>query len=199
MKRYFPAVCRSDLLQSLHVVHAGNLSHSVHDFLEVFQVGDFQDYVYAGLAVLALGFDVADVGVSVADHGGDLFQHAEAVVAQQRDFYRIGNGLAIFVSRPKDVDAAVGLVEKIGDVGTVDGVNGHALAARDIADDGLAANRVTTLGAIDEQVPGPARHDGVAGPAKHSAHHARKAVGGGLLFGVRHGLGVGGCEFRQHL
>ena len=62
-----------DLLQSLHVMHAGDLADAVHDFLEVFQVGDFQDYVYAGLAVLAAGFDVADVGVGVADHGGDLF------------------------------------------------------------------------------------------------------------------------------
>jgi hypothetical protein len=34
---------------------AGDLADSVHDFLEVFEVGDFEDYVYAGLAVLATG------------------------------------------------------------------------------------------------------------------------------------------------
>ncbi len=42
-------------------MHARDLPHSVHNFLEVFQVEDFQDYVHAGLAVLAAGFDVADV------------------------------------------------------------------------------------------------------------------------------------------
>ena len=62
-----------DFLQSLHVMHAGNLADTVDDFLQVFQVGDFQDYIYAGLAVLAAGFYVADVGVGVADQSGDLF------------------------------------------------------------------------------------------------------------------------------
>jgi hypothetical protein len=33
------------------------------------------------LAIVASCLYVADVGVSVADYGGDLFQHAEAVVA----------------------------------------------------------------------------------------------------------------------
>ena len=58
---------RLDLLQSLHVMHAGDLADTVHDFLEVFQIGDFEDHVYAGLAVLAASFYVADVGVGVAD------------------------------------------------------------------------------------------------------------------------------------
>src|SRR5437868_3148501 len=129
-----------DFLQSLHVMDPRNLANTVHDFLEVFQVGDFEDYVHAGLAVLAPRFYVADVGVGVADEGGDLFEHAEAVVAEQRDFYGIGNGQAVFVACPEHVDAAIGFVKKIGDVGTVDGVDGNAFAAGDIADDGLAAN-----------------------------------------------------------
>jgi hypothetical protein len=32
---------RLDLLQSLHVVDAGNLSHPVHNLLKMLQVGDF--------------------------------------------------------------------------------------------------------------------------------------------------------------
>jgi len=71
-----------DLLQPLHIVHARNLAHTVNDRLQVFEVGDFEDYVDAGLAVTGAGFDVADIGVLVADDGGDLFQHAETVVAK---------------------------------------------------------------------------------------------------------------------
>src|SRR6267378_28875 len=192
-----------DFLQSLHVVDAGNLPHSVHDFLEVFQVGDFQHHVYAGLAVLAASFYVADVGVGVADEGGDLFEHAEAVVAEKRDFDGIGNRLAVFLAGPEHVDAAVGFVEKISDVRTVDGVDGNAFAASDVSDDGLAANGVAALGTIDEQVAGPSDHDGVAVSAKDSAHNARnaarEAAGCCLLFSVGHRFSTGGREFRQHL
>src|SRR3981189_3454131 len=140
-------------------MHAGDLADTVHDFLEAFQVGDFQDYVYAGLAVLAASFYVADVGVGVADEGGDLFEHAEAVVAEKRDFDGIGNRLAVFLAGPEHVDAAVGFGENIGDVRTVDGVDGNAFTAGDVADDSLAANGVAALGTIDEQVAGPSDHD----------------------------------------
>src|SRR6202162_448869 len=184
-------------------MHAGNLADAVDDFLQVFQVGDFEDYVHAGLAILAAGFDVADVGVGIADKGGDLFEHAEAVVAEKRDFYGIGNRLAVFVARPEHVDAAVGFVEKIGDVGTVDGVDGNAFTAGDIADDGLAANGVATLGTINEKVAGPSDYDGVAVSAENSAHHtrnaARETAGRCLLFSVGHRFSASGCEFRQHL
>src|SRR6266478_7526107 len=184
-----------DFLQSLHVVNAWDLPNTVHDFLEVFEVGDFEDYVHAGLAVLAARFYVADVGVGVADEGGDLFEHAEAVVAEKRDFYGIGNRLAVFVAGPEHVDAAVGFVEKISDVGTVDGVDGYAFAAGDVSDYGFAANGVTTAGAIDEQVAGTADYDGVAVSAEDAAHHARKTAGEAvcrcLLFGFGYRLSAG--------
>src|SRR5208282_1801745 len=106
-------------------------------------------------------------------YSGDLFEHAPAVVAEQGDFDGIGNGLAVFVSGPEHVDAAVGFVEKIGDVGTVDGVDGNAFAAGDIADDGLAANGVATAGTIDEEVALSADYDGVGVAAEDAADHAR--------------------------
>ena len=133
------------------------------------EVGDFKDYVDAGLAILAAGLHVTDVGVGVADYGGDLFQHAEAVVAEQGEFYGIGNGLAVSSAGPEHVDAAVGFVEKVGDVGAVNGVDGNAFAAGDVADDGLAANGVATAGAIDEQIAASADDDGVGVSAKDAA------------------------------
>src|SRR6266853_1236250 len=184
-------------------MHAGDLADTVHDFLEVLEVGDFQDYIYAGLAVLATSFYVADVGVGVADEGGDLFEHAKAIIAEKRDFDGIGNRLTVFLAGPEHVDAAVGFVEKISDVRTVDGVDGNAFTASDVADDGLAANGVATLGTINEKVASPSDYDGVAVSAKDSAHDARNAAretpGCCLLFSVGHRFSAGGGEFRQHL
>ena len=194
-----------NFLQSLHVVDAGDLADAVHNFLEMLEVGDFQDHIHLGLSVLAVGLNVADVGAGVADDGDDLFQHAGAVVADQGEFDGIGNGLAFNVAGPFNVDAAVGFVEKIGDVGAVDGVDGHAFAAGNVADDGFAANRVATAGAIDEQVAVPADDDGVGVSAEDAADHARKTPMPEMPLDPRpvcapaNGLGAGGSEFREHL
>ena len=158
-------------------MHAGDLPHSINDLLQVFQVSDVEDDVNAGLGVLATGFHAADVGFGVADDGGDLFQHAPTVVAEQREFYRIGNGLAIFVSRPEHVDAAVGFIEKISDIWTVDRVDGNAFAAGNVADDGFSANGVATARAIDEQIALSADDDSVGVSASEdAADGAGKAV-----------------------
>src|SRR5260370_16978320 len=161
----------------------------------MFQVGDFKDDVDAGLSVFAAGPHVADVGVRVADDGGDLFEHAEAVVAGKGECDGIGKGVAVLVAGPLDVDAAVGFVEQIGDVGTVDGVDGHAFAAGHVADNGFAANGVATAGAIDEQIAVSADDDGVGVTAKDAPYNTRnaapypaKALPYGLLLPFRHAL-----------
>src|SRR6266481_5769110 len=82
-----------DLLQSLHIVYAGNLADAVNDVLQVLQVGDIEDDIDVRLAIAGAGFDVADVGFSIANHGRDLLQHAEAIVAEDGEFYRVGAGV----------------------------------------------------------------------------------------------------------
>jgi hypothetical protein len=62
-----------DLLQALDVMDAGDLANSVDDSLKVLQVGDFEDYVDVGLSVFGACRNVTDIGVSVADDGGNLF------------------------------------------------------------------------------------------------------------------------------
>jgi hypothetical protein len=62
-----------DLLQSLYIMNAGDLANSVDDSLQVLQVGDFEDYVDVGLSVFGACRNVTDIGVSVADDGGNLF------------------------------------------------------------------------------------------------------------------------------
>src|SRR5579862_1655346 len=180
-------------------MHSRNLPYSVHDLLEVFEVGNLEHHVDAGLPVLAAGFHASDVGLGVADDRGDLFEHSPAVVAEKRELHGIRNRVAIFVSSPEDVNATVGLVQEIRYVRTIDRVHRNSLAAGDIADDGLAADRVTTACAIHKQITGAADYDGVAVSAKNASYYARESGRSVLFLGVRHRLSAGGSEFRQHL
>ncbi len=71
--------------------------------------------------LLGLGFDVADVGVGVADDGGNLLQHAGTVVADDRQLDRIAR-LARWMRLPSlsplHVDAPFLLEHQIHNVGT---------------------------------------------------------------------------------
>jgi hypothetical protein len=68
-------------------------------------------------------------------------------------------------------------------------VDGDALAAGDVADDGVAADGVAALGAVDEEVVGAADLDGVVGVVLAAAL-GRGFLGGG---GGRAG-GIGRAE-----
>ena len=100
-------------------------------------------------------FDTADIGVVVGDNGGQLLEHAGAIVAEDGDLDRIALGAAgiLFAyARPLDRDAAVALVEQVLHVGTTARMDRDALAARHVADDFFAANRIATSRAIDQQI-----------------------------------------------
>src|SRR5580658_7572741 len=107
--------CRLRLLQPLHIPYAGNFAHAGHDSLQVLQVGDVGDQFHGSVVFGRLGFDVLDVSVGVADDGGDLFQHAGAVVAGDGQLDRVarlpngGSGIAA----PLDGNAALGLEHEV--------------------------------------------------------------------------------------
>src|SRR5882724_11778322 len=115
------------------------------------QVGDIEHDVDVGLAITGAGFDVTDVGLCIADHGGDLLQHAEAVVAEDGELYRVGTGGPVIV-RPLHVNLPFRLIHQVYYVGTTEPMNRDTLAASDVADDRFTANRVTTAGAVDQEV-----------------------------------------------
>ena len=102
-------------------------------------------------------------------------QHALAILDLHRQPHGVGRGVAALV--PLDVDAALRVVEQVDDVGTGRRVHRHALAAGDVADDLLAADRVAAARARHHQVVGAAHRDAVggrrAGPqhALHRRHH----------------------------
>src|SRR5579859_591102 len=164
-----------NFLQALHFVHAGDLSQAGDDGLEVLQVRNIQHDFHAGLAVRGVGGDVFDVALGVANHAGDVLQHAEAVVAEDGELDRVRRWHTV-VARPFDVDLAFGFVHQVGDVGAVDRVDGHAFAARDVADDALAADGIAAAGAVDHHVSLAADGDAVV-VAEDAAHHAGDGAG----------------------
>ena len=96
-----------------------------------------------------LRFEAADVGVFIGEHGSELGKHAGTVVGLDHDLHREGVGSA---AGPFHFDFALHIVHQVLHVAADLGMHRHALAARDIANDGFAADRIATLGAIDQQI-----------------------------------------------
>jgi len=83
------------LLGALHGAHTAHAAQAEDHAVEVVQVFGFDHKLDNGFAVFALaGFDAADVGVVVGDNGGQLLQHAGAVVAEDGDLDRVALGPA---------------------------------------------------------------------------------------------------------
>src|SRR5579871_824644 len=164
-------------------MHAGYLLQSQHNGFKVLEVGDVENDLDAGLAVGGVRADIADVALGVADDTGDVFEHAETIVAKDGELDGVG-GRSRFIAGPLDVDAALGLVHEIGDVGATDGVDGDTFAAGDVADDGFAANGIAAAGAVDEHVALTFYGNGVV-VAEDAAHDVGEGAGlGGKAFGL---------------
>src|SRR5215469_18338414 len=170
------------LLYPLHIPHAIDLPHAADDAFQVLQIGDVYDDVDGGVGSCGFGFDVADVGVGVADDCRDLLQHARAVITEHNKLngeprlpYRGGANAAVLA--PLNGDAALRLVHQVLDVCARLGVHSHALATRHVADDLFAANRITTSRAIDQQIVVTFNLDGRGVAAEDPSHYAGEAAG----------------------
>src|ERR1700692_3951256 len=149
-----------DLLQPLHVVHTGNLAHAIDDVFQMLEVGNIENDIAICLPIRAAHLHVADVGFGVADHGRDLFQHTEAVVAKDRKLDRIRTRGSL-VAGPFDIDAAFRLIQQVHYVRAIHGVHGDAFAAGYITHHILAPDGVAAAGAIHEQIAMAFYADGV--------------------------------------
>src|SRR6185437_8566543 len=178
-------------------MHAGDFSQAGDDLLQVLEVFNVNYHVNVGLAVGGADFDVAYVGVVVADDGGHLLEHAGAIIVKQRDFYRI-SGSCLGIARPLHGDAPLRFVHQVGNVGTVPGVYRHAFAAGHIADNVLTANGIAAARAVHQQVVMAFYLDGIVIAAKNAAYHAGYRA---LLFlvGFAGLLRGSGSQFGQHL
>jgi len=77
-------------------------------------------------------------------------------------------------------------------------VHRHAFAARDVADDLLAANRIAAARAVDQHIVDASHGDPVAPESDRALHHRGHAGGAGLLQLLgRHELGehLSGADF----
>src|SRR5712671_3978693 len=110
-------------------MHAWDLPQAGHDLFQVFEVGDVENDLHAGLAVGGVRPDVADVALRVADDAGDTLQHSKTIVAINRELDRVSSGRA-FVARPLHIDAAFRLIHEVGDVGAAHRVHRDSFAAR---------------------------------------------------------------------
>src|SRR5215469_398028 len=155
-----PGSPSSDLLQPLHFVHARDLPQTDDDLLEMFQVRNIEDNLNARLAIRRVRRDVPDIALGVSNHTGDALQHAEPIVAEDRELDWICGRSAV-IARPFDFNLPLRFVEEICDIWTADGMHRHALAPRDVADDAFTANRITTSCPVHQHVSLSAHHDGV--------------------------------------
>ncbi len=81
-------------MDAVDVADAGDFAEVLDEAFEVAEVYGFDDEVYVDDAVDGLGCgDGADVGAVFGDDGGELFQQAGAVVADDDEPYRVGGGL----------------------------------------------------------------------------------------------------------
>ena len=86
-------------------------------------------------------------------------EHALAILRLDRQAHRVGRNISAFV--PFDVDAPLRVVHQVDNVGAVRRVHRHALAARDVADDLLAADWIAALGPEDHHIVGAAHLDAI--------------------------------------
>src|SRR5215472_4474506 len=194
------ASCRSHLLHALHVLHAGDLAHAGDDALKVLEVCYVDNHVDCGMTLGGLGFDIADVGVGVADDGGDLLQHTGTIITEDDELdgeagLPDGCGANAAIFSPLYGNAAFGLVHEILNVFAGLGVNSYAFAARNVTDDFFAADGVAASRAVDEEIVVSFDLDRGIVAAKNAAHDAGESPGS--VFRLRGIFGTGAAAGRQ--
>src|SRR5215213_2449432 len=148
-------------LHALNVEDAGDFAYRGHDLVEVLEVEDLDGDLYAAAVVgLDRGVRGAYVGLDVLYRVRHVGDHARAVLGYRQQAHGVGR-LARARVGPLDLDDALGVDHQLLHVRAALRVDGDALAARDVADDLLAADGVAAAGARDEQVVHAAHDDGV--------------------------------------
>src|SRR5450432_581804 len=157
------------LLQPLNFMQPRDFSQACHDLLQVSQIFDVEQHLHTSLGIGGAGLDVADIRVGIPNDRGDLLQHPKAVVAHNHQPHRIRGWRFSGIVGPSHFDATLGLVEEIRDIGTLRGMHGDALSARDVPGNSLTADRVTTASTINHEIAVALGDDGVALAAEDAA------------------------------
>ncbi len=109
--------------------------------------------------ILRRRLHVLDVAVHAGDFGADRRRACPSCPPTCTFSLTVYAGRRVFTLVPLDLDAPFRVVLQVDDVGAGRGVDRHALAAADVADDLLPANRVAAAGAHDQQIVDAAHLD----------------------------------------
>src|SRR5262249_44011768 len=149
--------------------HSFHAAQRFDYLLEVLEIVDLDGHVDPRVrALVRARFHVLDVGVDVGNLRADRGEHALPILDLHRQLDGVAGDRIGLV--PFDVDAPLGIVEQVHDVGAGRGVDRHALAARDVADDLLAADRIAAAGAEHHQIVEAADLDLLFAGAEHAPH-----------------------------
>ena len=99
--------------------------------------------------IVRAGFQAADIGLLVEQRGGELIQHARPVFGVDQQLHR--EALRGARAHSTSILRSTSYI-RFCTLGQLQRMHRDALAARHVADDGFAANRIAALGAIDQQV-----------------------------------------------
>ena len=125
-------------------------------------------------------FDIANIRVDVGNSRTDVGQDAFPILDADLQPDGVGQGVLALV--PFDVDAPLRVVQQVDDIRTGDRVHRHALAAGDISDDFLAADRIAAPRQDHHQVVDPADLDLLfTAGAKGTLDDARQSARGFFL------------------
>ena len=134
------------LVDAFDAENAGNFLDIDEDGFELVLVGNFEIGVDASVGAVGAAFKVVNVGTGAAYDRRDFSKKAGAVARADGEL----DGESGFgTAAPFDSDAALGLVHQILDDGTRSRMDGDAAAARNVADNFVAGNRIATFGAIN--------------------------------------------------
>ena len=142
--------------------------------------------------VFAAAFKGTNVCGIVADDAGDSGEHAGTVFREDAEPH---GKRGVRSGSPLNRNPALGFVKQIFNVGTILAVNRDPAAARDVADDLVAGNRVATFRAVNHQIAVAANND----RGFVDTHHAlERGVGLGLALLGRFGERFAG-QLRKYL
>ena len=132
----------SNLEEAFNSEDAGYLSDIRHDVFQMLAIGNFQRQVNAGMQIVRVAGESADVRTSVADYAGDIGEHSWPVLRanQQVDGIDRSGGAS-----PFDIDLSFHLIQQILNVWTGFGMNSDAAAARDVSHDVISGDRIATF------------------------------------------------------
>ena len=103
-----------EFLGPLHGTHTADAADSKHHPIQMAKILSLYNELHNGLAVFILAnVNAADIGIVVGDNRCEFFQHAGAVVTENRDLYRIAlraTGCVIANAGPLHGDTPVALV-----------------------------------------------------------------------------------------